>query len=191
MFMDKFTKYMAAIAVSALVAGPVSAETYSTTKASSALSGKGCKADKTKDLQLTIDFNSLGVAGPSTGVWQSTFFDFGTVVNADGTFIVSTPGKTIDDAPKQATMDLSNDMYNNMQTALANFAATCKNAAGYNGDAQIIKFDAKWSKNGDKVSVKMQGQGTYNDTKGKSNTVDVNVDAKNMELVVVPVPTPN
>jgi hypothetical protein len=54
----------------------------------------------------------------------------------------------------------------------------------YNYDTQITKFTAKWSKNGDKVSVKMKAEGTYEDTKGKNKKAQLQINAKNMEILV-------
>lgn len=188
--MNKFTKSMAAIAVSAMVAGPASAVEYSTSKATADFSGSGCKSDKGKDLQVFMDF-LFGVGAPNTGQWFSQFFDFGDEIDGTGPFIISKTGKTADKAPKEATMDLGKDEFNAMEVEMADYAGdtdNCKKSSGfdaYNFDTQITKFTAKWSKNGDKVSVKMKAEGTYEDTKGKDKKVQLQVNAKNMERILV------
>jgi hypothetical protein len=191
LFMNKFTKSMAAIAVSAMVAGPASAVEYSTTKATADFSGSGCKSDKGKDLQVFMDF-LFGTGAPNTGFWQSTFFSFGDVlVDGEGPFIISKTGKTDADAPKEATMDLGGPEFDALEDEMAAYAedtANCKKSIGveaYNFDTQITMFTAKWSKNGDKVSVKMKAEGTYEDTKGKDKKAQLKVNAKNMERILV------
>ena len=181
--MNKFTKSLVAVAVSALVAGPAFGETWSGSKAQVKFSGSGCKADKAKNLDMNF-YAEGGTSGPNSGFWESSIFSFDGLVGGEGTFTVSKTGKTIEDAPKMATNDLFWDEYYALEDAMADYSDGCKDADGYNYDTLIKKFDTKWSKDGEKAKVQMQAEGTYENTKGKSKKIKLKVNSGEMDQAV-------
>ena len=69
---------------------------------------------------------------------------------------------------------------------MANYAegGACKNAIpfAYNFDTMINKYEGKLSKNGEKVKVQMDAEGTYENDKGKDKKVKVKVKTGNMDM---------
>ena len=164
--MSKFTKTLVAAAISGLVSTSAMAAdygcvngVYATAQGKQAkLDVNGSKCDKLKvevDMTLFVgcDFN----AGANTGTWQSTVFDFGLEGNGEGPYIASKPGKTL--VMDQSGNDLF-DFENFMDDYVAN---NCENEDGYNYDTELKKFEAKVSKNGDKVKVRWDSEGTWDE----------------------------
>ena len=197
--MKKFTKSMTAIAVSALVAGPAAAVDFDVyyvgDKAEVKLSAGGCKSEKEKNLAVGIymfgdafGIDPLGLAfdaGRNTGLWEADT-DFGGVVDAEGLFVISKPGKTVFDAPKQATADVSDSTYWNMVGAVDDYLTfgDCKDIQElFGSECQVTKNDVKWSKDGEKVSWKTDMKCPYVTTKDKEKTATLSFKSNNMDLV--------
>ena len=199
--MNKFTKSMTAIAVSALVAGPAAAlefdATYAGEKGQIKFSGNGCDTDKLKNVDVVMsfingfgwdfgDFVEIGFeSGPDTGYWESSFFSFGEEVEGLGMFIISKPGKTSLDAPKEAVNDISDEIADVLELVLGDYALfNCKNVDLVGIEPTTIKkFDTKWSKDGEKVDVKFEANTKYLDDKGKEKKVQLSVKTGKMDLI--------
>jgi len=198
--MNKFTKSMAAIAVSALIAGPAAAlefdAFYEGEKASVKLSGDGCDKDETKNLDIAMEFvngfnfdfaEGLFNTGPYTGFWDSALFSFGEEVDGEGTFIISKPGKTSLDAPKEAAMDVSEDVWTALEAILGDYGFdNCKKFDIFLAEVTTIKkFNTKWSKDGDVAEVKLEVESKYETTDDKEKKVKLALKSGKMDLIGV------
>mgnify|MGYP003573674774 CR=1 len=183
--MSKFTKTLVAAAVSGLVSTSALAAEYGcgsgfgfyeTAQGKQAkLQINGQKCDKVKaDFDMTL-FVECGFEGFNTGFWESSAFDFGDEGNNDGPLIASKPGKTL-------VMDVTADGLDDFEDTMASYVfENCSDASGYNFDTELQKFEAKVSKNGDKVKVQWKSEGTYLDASGnkdKDRKVKTKLNAK-------------
>jgi hypothetical protein len=189
---------MAAIAVSALISGPASAieddVIYSGSKAVTIWNGSGCSSHKDKDQSMSIlmtpniEFDGLLDVGKDTGYWFAEIFDIGDIEDTgNGPFMISKPGKTVKDAPKKATMDLSRNTFIEITTEMGVYAASaCKNFDEFAEDStQIKKFEAKWSKNGEKLKVNLEVESNYLNDKGNLKKVKFKVNSKQLDRGVI------
>ena len=192
--MNKFTKCMTTIAVSALLAGPAAAlefdANYGGAKHSIKFSGPGC-GDKFNKLigqvhvsnfPFPVDFFT---SGPNTGYWAAnitTLADLGFDWFGEGTFIISKNGKTVLDWPKKATLGLSNSTFANLVGVAATHAVTCKNFVEFVGEScQQTKGDAKMSKNGDELKYKMDMECMYLNDNAKLQKTKIKLDSGKLE----------
>ena len=179
--MSKFTKTLVAATISGLVSTSALAVdngcafgVYQTAQGKQAkLQISGQKCDKFKaDLDMTL-FVECDGGGANTGYWQSSVFDFGLEGNGEGPYIASKPGKTL-------VMDVSD--ISNFEFTMDDYVfENCSkgNEEGYNFDTVLKKFEAKISKNGDKVKVQWDSEGTYLDgVKDKDRKVKTKLKAK-------------
>ena len=187
--MSKFTKTLVAAAISGLVSTSAMAAdygcvngVYATAQGKQAkLDINGSKCDKFKleaDMTLFVscDFN----AGANTGTWESTVFDFGLEGNGEGPYIASKPGKTL--VMDQSGADLE-DFEDFMDDYV--FDNCSPDTFGYNYDTVLKKFEAKTSKNGEKVKVRWDSEGTWYDfDKDKDRKVKTKLRA-NLDFVAV------
>ncbi len=203
--MNKFTKSMTAIAVSALIAGPAAAVdfdvTWSGSKAKVSFKAADCKSASENNLDMTINMFGDGFivdpvdldfdAGGNTGLWESTLFSFGYSFDDEGLFIISQTGKTKADAPKKATMDVSDESHLDLIGAIDDYltnSGQCK--AGkivelFPSTCQITKGDAQWSKKGEKLEVRMDMQCEYDNDKGKRKNVTLNISSGKMASIAI------
>ena len=173
--MKKFTKTLVAAATLALVSGPalaVNGYYYDGNKASIKLSGGGCKTDRENNVDMEIMFHS-GMGGHNTGYWQSSLFRFGNEIDGEGPLIISKTGRTAEDAPRRATMDVGGDEFYALFQVLEYYAMDeCKDFDGMGWDYnQITRFDAAWSKNGEQVDVRLDAQTMYYNTNDREKNL--------------------
>jgi hypothetical protein len=202
--MNKFTKNVTAFALSALVAGPAAAleldQLYSGEKAEVKFTGGGCDSSKFNKLNIdmymatalfTIDPPGIQVfnSGPNTGAYAVDIFGwFG--VDEDlfgfGSFIISKNGKKVTDAPKKATLGMSLETFDEIESALDLYAiGNCKKFDIIEADvAQITKNAVEWSKGGDRLEGKVTVESQYKDDKGNSKKVKVNLKTGKMDAVI-------
>ena len=194
--MNKFTKCMTAIAVSALLAGPAAAfgldATYAGTKHSIKFSGPGCGENINKlpgavyvsNISYGTDFFATG---PNTGYWDAnitTFADLGFDWFGMGTFIVSKNGKTVLDAPKKATLGLSSSTFLNLVGVAATHALTCKNFVSFAEETcQQTKGDANMSKNGEQLKYKMDMECHYLNDKANLKKTKIKLNSGTLEFL--------
>ena len=178
----KFTKTLIAIATTALICGPASAQQYSGGNAKSKLSGNGCKAETERNLDVLFYFD-LGTDGHNTGWWYADIFRFGEAVDGEGPLIISKPGRTSDDAPKRATMDLTEDNFYGLSDKMGDFAEDCRNFVDFDiYYTQITRFDAAWSKNGEMVDVKLDAKSMFENDKGRMKNLSYRFRTGKMEI---------
>ncbi len=192
--MNKFTKSMTAFAVSALIAGPAAAVEfdvfYSGSKAKVSYKAADCKSANEKNLDMTVDMFGDGFivdpddldfdAGDNTGLWEVTVFSFAESLDGEGLFIISQTGKTKDDAPIKATMDVSQETHGELINAIDGYlnSGVCKDGKVvelFPSSCQITKGDAKWGKKGETLTVKMDMQCQYENDKGKDKSVTLKI----------------
>ena len=180
--MTKFTKTLVALATTALIAGPASAQQYGGNKANSKLSGNGCKAETERNLDVLFYFD-LGTDGHNTGWWYADIFRFGEAVDGEGPLIISKPGRTSDDAPKRATMDLTEDNFYGLSDKMGDFAEDCRNFEFFDHFyTQITRFDAAWSKNGEMVDVKLDATGMFTNSQKRMKKISYKFRTGKMEI---------
>ena len=176
--MSKFTKTLVAAAITGFVSTSVTAGcingVFQTGKKQATLKINGNKCDNFKvDVDMTLFLACEG--GSNSGVWESSVFNFGDEGNSDGMYIASKPSRTL-------VMDQTADGYDDFQFFMDDYVFdNCSkgNEDGYNFDTVLKKFEAKVSKNGDKVNVKWDSEGTYlDDVKNKDRKVKTKLSAK-------------
>jgi hypothetical protein len=197
--MSKFSISMAAIAVSALVAGSAAAIEFdavwigSTAKAN--LTGAGCTADNTKNLDMAVeminapviidpDFSNF-ITGPNTGIWNASLFLFGDELDGSGTFVISRNGNTVFDAPKKAAVGPSDNFFLTLVAIVGEYAVeSCSKLVEFDGDlCTVTKGDATWTKKGERLSMKMDMKCQYLDDKGRDKTVQLKINSGKLEIV--------
>ena len=197
--MNKFTKCMTAIAVSALLAGPAVAldfdANYAGTKGQVKFSGSGCSGDNHKDLVVTTrayNFPAFGMpeggSGPNTGQWTANFVGLPFPFPGSGSFIISKNGKEVLDWPKKATFGLSDGTFGGLVNEVGNYAfVECKNISLIPGfdpaSCQQTKGDAKMSKDGDQLKYKLDMQCMYENDKGNDKKVQVRVTSGRLDRI--------
>jgi len=172
--MSKLTKTLVAAAVSGLVSTSAIAATdgcvdgyYATdTGKTYKLTVTGNKCDKyvsQAQMALTLSCGGEG-SGANSGDWESTVFDFGDEGNGDGPYIASKPGRTL-------VMDQDGDGVDSFEELMDDYVlgfipdneGCSPDTLGYNDDTLLKKFEGKASKNGEKVKVRWDSEGTYDD----------------------------
>ena len=204
--MNKFTKSMAAIAVSALIAGPAAALEFDALwtgeKAEVKLSGDGCDGAKFKKLDVATwmanepyDIDAIGIGfdayttGPNTGVYEVEIlggFGVGEDFFGEGVFVISKNGKKVEDAPKKAALGMSELTFEAIEDALDAYGISeCKKFDFLEFDlTQVTKGSAEWSKDGERLQAKIRVDSQYKDDDGKDKNVKVNVDTGKMDIVI-------
>ena len=101
--------------------------------------------------------------------------------------MISKPGKTVKDAPKKATMDLSLNTFIEITTSMGVHAPLyCKNFVEFAEETtQIKKFEAKWSKNGEKLKVNLDVESNYLNDKGNLKKIKFKVNSKQLDRGVI------
>ena len=178
--MSKFTKTLVAAAISGLVSTSALAAdygcvngVYATAQGKQAkLEINGNKCDKSKtDFDMLIFFE-CGFEGANTGFWESQAFDFGDEGSGEGPYIAYKPGKTM-------VMDTTSSELEDFEDVMDLYVfENCSEENGYNYDTELKKFEAKVSKNGDKVKVQWQSEGTYEGSNNKDRKVKTKLNAK-------------
>ena len=180
--MNTFTKTLIAIATTALICGPASAQQYVGVKATSKLSGNGCKAETERNLDVLFYFE-LGTDGHNTGWWYADIFRFGMAIDGEGPLIISKTGRTYEDAPKRATMDLSGDNFYGLSEKMGDFAEGCRDFQVFDPNyTQITRFDAAWSKNGEMVDVKLDATGMFTNSQKRMKKISYKFRTGKMEI---------
>ena len=181
--MKKFTKTLVAAATLALVSGPTLAlaDYYDGGNASVRFSGNGCKTDRENNIDVEMRLTTFG---HNTGDWESSFFRFGEAADGEGPLIVSRPGRTSEDAPRKATMDLSEDHFYALADRIGLYAENeCRDFGGFDSDyTQVTRFDASWAKNGDVVTVRMDAKSMYYNTNDRDRNLTVRINTGRMNL---------
>ena len=199
LFMSKFSKTMAAIAVSALLAAPAAAlefdEVWEGRNARANLSGAGCSSDNTNNIDMVAEMNNFPflvdpdladfTSGPNTGIWDAALFIFNNEVDAEGTFVISRNGNTATDAPKKAAVGVSNDAFIALAQTVGVYAASeCSRFVEFlDVTCQVTRGEAKWGRNGDRLNVKMDMQCMYLDDREKTRNVWLRINSGNLDRV--------
>ena len=177
--MSKFTKTLVAAAIAGFVSTSVTAGcidgNFATPQGKQAkLKITGQKCDKSQ-LELDMELFLECSGGSNSGTWESTIFDFGLEGNGQGLYIASKPEKKL-------TMDQNAAGYDDFQDYLADYVfENCSkgNPDEFNYDTTLEKFEAKVSKNGEKVQVQWKSTSTYLDgSKDKDRKVKSKLKAK-------------
>ena len=167
--MSKFTKTLVAAAIAGFASTSVTAGCvngfYATAQGKQAkLDINASKCDKFKlETDMTLFLSCTG-EGSNTGEWDSTVFDFGLEGNGEGPYIASKPDRTL-------VMDQSGGDFQDFEDFMDDYVfENCSpDNGGYNYDTVLKKFEAKVSKNGDKVKVQWDSEGTYTDFDGNKD----------------------
>jgi len=200
--MNTFTKTLIASAMAVAVAGPVAADvkvlgTFKGDKTKLTISPSGCPNDNLKNQQTEIGFgdvNFLGGEMKFAGCWGMAVFGWGDVDVATGAYIERKINKK-DLMAKDATMSLSGETFYEIIEEMDDYLVSeskCDVAVlGVDGmnplETYVKKAQSKFSKNGDRVKVDIQIDGTYDNDNGKTKNIKAKVSGK-MDYVVGPNP---